>query len=203
MLRIKTIFTILLFLAIEFCFAQGFKSQIHAGINFSQVDGDRYSGYNQIGLNGGFAFYRELKKNKNLGFEINYSSKGSRKKTSEKNPDIFKLRINYVCIPVFAEFKNVIKNYKNLSLKAGISGNIFVNAKTDFGFGWQNEELKPVEISGIIGITHKIDKRLSFCITHENSIISIEKKIYNSINYYTNRRGLFNRLIIFSLRYNL
>ena len=116
MLRLKTSLIILLFLFYnKNCLSQNFKSQIHAGLNFSQVDGDKYAGYNQVGIHGGFKFYRELKKDKNIGFEINYSSKGSRKKTTQISPDIFKLRINYICIPVCAEFQQIIKSYDKLS----------------------------------------------------------------------------------------
>lgn len=204
MLRLKTTLIILLFLFCnKICFSQNFRSQIHAGLNFSQVDGDKYAGYNQFGINGGFTFYRQLKNDKNIGFEINYSSKGSRKKTTQTNPDIFKLRINYICIPVFAEFNKLVKSYDKLSLKAGLSGNIFINAKTDFGFGWQKTEFSPLEISGIIGIAHQIDNNFSINIIHENSLYTIEKKLNQAQYYAANRRGIFNRLITMSVYYKL
>ena len=204
MLRLKTSILILLF----FCFyknsfSQNFKSQVHGGINFSQVDGDKYAGYNQLGIYAGFSFFRVLKSNKNIGFEINYSSKGSRKKTSENDPSIFKLRINYVGIPVYAEFKKVIKGYDKLYIKAGLSGNILINSKTDFGFGWQKLPLNSFELSGIAGLRYLIDDKLSICVVHENSVLPIRKTNLSSQYYYANRRGLFNRLITISVCYKL
>ncbi|NUM31459.1 MAG: outer membrane beta-barrel protein [Bacteroidetes bacterium] len=202
MLRLKTIIFLLLFLfSFKKNIAQNFKSKVCGGINFSQVDGDKYAGYNKIGSKVGFTFYREFEKNKNLGFELNYSSKGSRKKVTEEDPSIFKLRINYICLPVFIDFKNVLKGYEKIILKIGISPNILINSKTDFGFGWQKNNLKPMELSSIVGILYQINSKSELALIHENSILSIGNSYADAQYFLLFHRGLFNRLVSFVTYY--
>lgn len=204
MLRLKTTILVLLFLfSFKKNIAQNFKSKVHGGLNFSQVDGDKYAGYNQIGARGGFTFYRELKKNKNLGFEINFSAKGSRKKSTEEDPSIFKLRINYICMPVFVDFKKLFKDYEKINLKLGISPNILINSKTDFGLGWHKTVLKPVELSSLIGVSYLVNEKAEVSIIHENSILSIGNSFSDPKYFVFYNRGLFNRLISFAFYYKL
>ena len=181
--------------------AQNFKAQLLGGLNVAQVDGDSYGGYNQPGALAGFSIYRKANEKYNYGFELLFSQKGSQKKTSEDNPDIFKLRYNYICLPLFVDFKQLGPSLKKISIRVALSNNLRVTSKVNYGFGWDENTIKPWELSAVAGINYKFNDQLGIMIRHENSLLSIGTPAKNS--FYKINRGLYNRLVSFVVSYDL
>jgi len=182
-------------------FAQNFNAQLLVGLNAAQVDRDTYGGYNQPGLITGISVFKKANESYNYGLELLFSQKGSQKKTSEDDPNIFKLRYTYLCMPLFVDLKNTGKNMKKFNIRLGVSNNLKIASKVDFGYGWIENTIKPYELSGIVGLGYSFNKNLGLMVRHENSILSIGLP-GNGSNYRLNR-GLYNRLVSFIFIYQL
>jgi len=203
MVRLKTIFIFLFILVFSTInYGQNFKAQVVGGLNVAQVDGDSYGGYNQPGIITGMSVYREANDKYNYGLELLLSQKGSHKKTSEFDNTIFKLRYNYICIPLYVDFKSLGPHLKKLNLRLAISNNIAISSKVSYGYGWSDAGISPYELSAYLGVNYKITDKLGLMIRTENSILSIGTP-KNSSFYNVSRRGLYNRLISFMVSWDL
>ena len=82
------------------------------GVNFTQVDGDAYSGYTKVGLTGGAMVYARFSKTSGASMEIIYSQKGSKSVNNYTNPysgynqgfQIYRMNLNYVEVPIVLHF---------------------------------------------------------------------------------------------------
>lgn len=204
MIRLKMILIITaIFLNCFKSSAQNFKGRGLLGLNAAQVDGDSYGGYNQPGIFAGVSVYKVVNKKYDIGFEMALSQKGSHKKTTVDDPDIFKLRYTYICLPVFVDFNTIFKSLPNFYARLGVSNNLKITSKVNFGYGWIDNSIKPWELSGVAGIGYRFNKHLGFMIRHENSLLSIGVPGNNPTFYKVNRRGLYNRMVGFVLQYDL
>jgi hypothetical protein len=203
MVRLKVIFIFLFILWIPVISnGQNFKAQVSAGLNVAQVDGDSYGGYNQPGLLLGFSILKKQSPKLDYGFEMLLSQKGSHKKTSEDDPQTFKLRYNYICLPLFVDFKELGEHMKRVHIRLAISNNINFTSKVDYGFGWQENSIKRWELSGYLGVGYQINDKIGFMLRSENSLLSVGVPSANTF-YKVNRNGLYNRLVSFVLTANL
>ncbi len=103
--------------------AYRFFGGLVCGANFSQVDGDTYSGYNKVGLNAGAMVYTRLSSNFGASIEFNYTQKGSHGVSSTASPALgayvsdYRLKLNYVEVPVILH----ILTDRRLHYEAGAS----------------------------------------------------------------------------------
>ncbi len=101
----KKIFLLLALALPLLSFSQNFKLGLVAGVNFSQVNGDKLAGFDKIGLLGGAVVSRKIKANKELSFEMLYSEKGSKDVVDINNPIQDTLfRFNYIDIPILYSY---------------------------------------------------------------------------------------------------
>jgi hypothetical protein len=185
----------------EQCVAQKFGAQLSLGFNASQVDGDQYAGYNKAGLHTGIAVNRRVKEKWLAQFEILYSGKGSRKRTSEEDMTIFGLRYRYIELPLLA----IYEWNQKLALHAGPSAGFNIGADFDDGRGWlpSNPPINKYEIAGHIGAAYQLSDRIELNLRHSLSIIRAGNPNNGSQFYRITANGLYNRLFTFSLRYDL
>lgn len=107
-----------------------------AGANFSQVDGDGYSGYNKVGLNVGPLIYARLSKTFAVSLELLYTQKGSRSRSMAENDygvpyqDQYDLKLNYMEVPVML---HIIDNpcMPRANVGAGIAYARLLNSKEE------------------------------------------------------------------------
>src|SRR5215813_4774774 len=102
-----------------------FRSGIVAGLNFSQVDGDNYAGYNKVGFNAGFASQIPVSKHFFVSAEILYSQKGSKSPTYKGVPLAFLWKLNYAEVPVLINFQEK----SAINFGAGLSYNQLLRAR--------------------------------------------------------------------------
>jgi hypothetical protein len=76
-----------------------FQALFHVGINFAQIDGDAYAGYNKVGFDGGAGVLVRFHKYLSTSIEANYTMWGARYSFSDKN-DLYNANLNYVQIPI-------------------------------------------------------------------------------------------------------
>ena len=91
------ILTLIFFLLILInVYPNTFNGGLSAGTSFSQIDGDRQSGYHKLGLSGGFFVNRNISSIISYQFEIKYIEKGA---NDTKNID-YKISLKYIQFPL-------------------------------------------------------------------------------------------------------
>ncbi|MEL6941785.1 MAG: porin family protein [Bacteroidota bacterium] len=142
---------------------QRFHAGIMFGLNLSQVDGDRFSGYDKPGITGGIQGIAVISRKVDLVAELLYSQKGSRVEYEDvffrKKERI--LGLNYAETPILVRIKLIpsTDNYKPLEIETGfsISRLIATNIeeevdRVDFSFTDITEQFKKTDLNYILGM---------------------------------------------------
>lgn len=183
-------------------YAQSFDASLLLGANFSQIDGDQFAGYNKLGLNAGIGISRNIDQQWDLGFEIKYSMKGSKKVI---DPEVFtptlKIDYHYLEVPVLA-FYNI--NEKAVAFGGPSLGFNVFNQRNDNGFKTEEDELNRTELALVLGAMYKVNDQWGLEIRHGYSMLSIRDFpiVVNSPTWF-GRAGWYNRLFTLGVRYDL
>ena len=206
----KTTILKLIFIAYVFCFTMDdsvaqdrfFDAYLLAGPNFSQVDGDRFGGYNKMGFHAGIGITHEFNENWNGGFEILYSTKGSKRRIDpeDPSPQIFVLSSQYVEFPIVANYS--LTSMPDLSFSGGLSIGVNVGGTVDDGIQKTEAGFKKSEIAFHLGGAYSIQETVSIQLRHTTSLFRIGDTYANGLNLF-NRVGLYNRLYMASIIYRL
>ena len=112
---------------------RAFYGGLTAGANFSQVDGDGYSGYHRVGLHAGALVYARIKGPLFMSVEMLFAQKGSKNRYFSESPNTglgiqeYDLRLNYAEVPVMLHL-----NYKpRFTGGAGISYARLISSKEE------------------------------------------------------------------------
>ena len=182
--------------------AQDYEADLLLGVNFSQIDGDQFAGYNKLGLNIGFAISRKIAEPWEASFEVRYSQKGSRKVL---DPDIpqpsLVINYHYAEVPLLARYNFT----ENIQFQAGPSIGVTVfNERNDNGFVKKEEALLGYEVAFHLGGSYHLGEHWSADLRHSYSLFSVRDYpiIFNSPTWF-GRAGWYNRLFTVGLRYNL
>ncbi|HAM99759.1 MAG TPA: hypothetical protein DCQ26_14225 [Marinilabiliales bacterium] len=141
-------------------FAQEFNAGITGGLVASQLDGDRYEGYNKAGMVGGIYVNRFVTKKTAYQLGLRYIQKGS-KRADSKNGVYYKSILNCIEIPV--SFRYFVA--EKIDLEGGLSLAYLINAKEDTdgtGLLPANPEFNKFELSGLLGVSYHWSKKLAF-----------------------------------------
>ncbi len=181
-------------------FAQPFGGGIFAGGNFSQIQGDIFSGYNLPGFYGGGFVNLELQENLKVQFEISYIRKGAGNNFDETNTTYYKVKLDYIDVPILLEY-NV---YKKFWVHAGLAyGLLFKQTEDLDGAG----DLTPIplfhnyDFSGLAGFDYYFFKKFAITSRFGYSILPIREHPGNQ-TYFLNR-GQYNNCVSLSLRYHI
>ena len=138
-------FLILTLLGAKTMVAQSFNAGLIAGATFSQVDGDSYYGYHQLGWTAGAYVNLPVEEHFALQMELKYSLLGAHSSTKEVveyyyNP--YSLRLHYAEIPLmlrydFGHFTIKGRSLDFLSLEAGVSLDFRMKATEDVDTDFQ------------------------------------------------------------------
>lgn len=186
--------TIFLFFFSAFLGAQEFNAGLSAGIVASQLDGDKYAGYNKFGLQGGAYVNRYFTKKLSAQLSLLYKELGSREDNDEVH---YKSRLQYVIMPLTIRYYH----FKKVDFEGGFSWGYLIKQYEEDINGY--EIVNPVEFNkfdfcGIAGVNYKFTEKLSIGVTIQYSIIEVRPYIPQNINL---RTGQFNHAVGFSLAY--
>lgn len=179
-------------------YAQDFNAGVLGGINASQVFGDSYSGPNKAGLYLGVFVNRYFSKRSSIQLELDYIQKGSRKNPdgSTGDYDEYKLRLNYIELPVFYKYDFAEKG----TLEAGLSLGVLVyEDEYTYPGPPSGQEFSSVDFSANIGIYYTFVKNFRINMRLSNSILPIRP--HSSGQTYRLNRGQYNQGIAFILHY--
>lgn len=176
---------LLLFLA-TISYGQGFEAYIIGGVNFSQIDGDKLSGYNKAGLVAGGVTSFKLKDGWSFQQEIVYSQRGSRATTKQLSFDNFSIkRLDYIDI--------IAQVHKDINDKWGFIGGVgygaFIKVKSDVT---EDKALYKFDLFPTIGAEYQLTDNLFAALKGQYSF----KTIFKTQNAWNNNLSL-------SLRYRL
>lgn len=181
-------------------FSQTFNGGVFAGMNVSQVDGDGFAGYNKAGLHFGVFVNTMIREKLGAQLEIKYSSKGSNKKSSPEQPEIYRIELEYIELPVML----YTTRFYPLVPEAGMSaGYLFVaREKNELGI-IPPEATIPFnkwEIAGHAGAKYFVNKNISGHVRLSYSLSRIRKHAGGGTWYFN--RGQYNNLISMGLNYH-
>ena len=169
-------------------YAQSFDAYIELGINASQIDGDELAGYNQPGLRLGAHVALPLDSGWLVRGGMVYSGKGSRH--GERDPLFQILRVNYLELPVVAQYALLEK----VSLTAGFTANYLIQAKVDGGGGFESirDQFRDFDVCYTAGVIYQPFDNVAFSVSIINGLFSA-----SSVDFFRNRS------LAFSLFYQL
>lgn len=158
-----------------------FKLLIVAGMNASQVNGDKLGGFDKIGLITGAGISREISKKAGWQFEILYSEKGSKDVASSSNLQLDTLfRFNYIEIPVL--FNYTI--YDKLQIQTGIYNAIRIKAEYDDYVNTfdRTSQIRALDHGLCLGVNYSITEHWKANLRISQSVLDINntfERYYN------------------------
>jgi hypothetical protein len=192
----KKLFLIILLFIPLISSAQRFKGGIVMGMNVSQIDGDRFPGYNKAGLVGGAFVYTDFKDKWGALMEIRYAAKGSA--APKYYSYVRKFRLQYIEIPVLAQYEPV----KKLKLQFGLSFGFLFDAAQSDGYGYEKFEEIPSrgEIAACAGINYSVTKHFDVNARFSYSILPVFSN-YTGSTWGTG--AWYNNVLTFALYYRI
>lgn len=192
---IKSVLIIMLFLLSASLYGQRFKGGVMAGINVSQIDGDKWAGYNKAGLVGGAFVYTDFTDKWGAQMEIRYAAKGSA--PPKYYASTRKYRLQYIEIPVLATFKA----FKYVSFQGGLSFGYLFNAGQYDGYGYQKINLgKSTETAINAGLNFSYFKRIDINARFSYSVFPVSAQY---IGQTFDQGAWFNNVITFAVYYHI
>ena len=179
--------------------AQRFKAGLRAGIAGTQISGDQLGGFDKAGIVAGGLVSTSLSQKFDLGFEILYVQKGSRKNADPDNGDLvsYLLRLNYFEVPVLLQWKYS----KRFSFEAGPTFGALVGTLEEDEFGKldQPRDFSNLELGVGAGMSVHIVDGLYFNLRGTNSVLPVREHV--SGQDYRLNRGQYNSALFFTFHY--
>lgn len=170
----KLFFLIVFSIVYQSLYSQGFRGYAVTLMNGQQIDGDRRGGYDQFGVYLGAGLSRSLKPKTNIQFEIAYSMKGSRDKSTKFDPNVDSIiRVNYIDFSLYLTYKINAKLLFNLGpylgylLDAEFSDGITTTSNLQLWF--------KTDLGAFAGVEYLLNDRFSVQYRFAHSIIPASK----------------------------
>lgn len=155
--------------------AQSFDGGVIAGVVTSQINGDGFGGFHQIGWTAGVFGRIPVETYSSWQFELKYSLFGAHSDSQYETP--MDIRLHYVELPVMyrSDLSEFVINGKTLdyiTLEIGLSGDFLVGNKQSAynDGGYENPNWLFFSVTGNLGIQFDINDRLGFNIRSMNSL---------------------------------
>lgn len=153
--------------------AQRFQGGVAAGFNLSQLDGDKLSGFNQIGVNAGGRVAAILSDRWQLSMEMLFSQQGSKRtNTDNQNAGIDKIRLNLVEVPVMINFLEW-----KFHVSAGLSYSRLISYKVEDIFGEDVTEMQDYNenlLAVILSATYYFNENIGLNIGWSKALTDLQ-----------------------------
>ena len=194
--------------------AQRFEGGILGGFNGTQVEGDRYKGYNKPGLLVGAFVQTDLAPAVFAGMELKYSQKGARSRSLLKQNKIignengeipeepistkYIMRLGYAEMPFFVGFRTS----EFISVVGGVSFGYLMHAAEydDYGrFPEEDEQaFNHLDIQPFVGFQYDLLDQLKLDLRLAYSVLPIRGKPVDNYYWITSQ---YNNVISMALYY--
>lgn len=177
--------------------AEGFDAGIRLGMTATQVAGDQLQGFDKAGLAGGFFVSRELGRKTGMSLEMLYVQKGSRKPVDETDNTYYRMRLNYIEVPVLFRWHATRK----MTVEAGPSFGVLVFAEEDNEVGVIQgaPPFRTTEWSFHTGLSYAWADAWAVDVRYGFSLLPV-RPFTQSYYYSYWDRGQFNAVIELTLR---
>lgn len=211
--KIQKLMVLMVFLAIPFISkAQSFNGGLIAGGVITQVNGDGYGGFHQAGFTGGGFINLPFGQCSAVQMELKYSMFGSHSSVNEAIGGNYKLRLNYIELPVMYQYTLTKlrigqRSLSFITLEVGLSLDYLFNYKDELN-GVPNTQADWLKFSatGNVGVHFNLTHGLGFNIRYMNSILPIRVKKSEGVevaSYWNYRQNYFNIVLQATLTYTI
>ena len=178
--------------------AQSFDGGLIAGVVTSQINGDGYAGFHQLGCTAGFFGRIPSDGPSSWQMELKYSLYGAHSDAKEVqwglNP--MSIRLHYVELPLLfrydlSQFNINGKESDFITLELGLSGDFLLRGtqSADFEDHFDNDAWLFFSVTGDIGVQFDLSDRLGINIRSMNSLTPCrfhpEAPVFSWYHYYT------------------
>jgi hypothetical protein len=157
------------------CWAQrSFHFIADAGITASQISGDGFYGFGQFGGN----FYGGIETNRTAtwggALMLGINQKGARKYQTANDFVTYRLRVNYVEVPVF-----VLYRYEKWQFGVGPGFNFRINHRERSMFGDIQPErpFKPFELAFQAAVSYEVAEQIYLRLWFQNSVLPVRDHV--------------------------
>lgn len=200
MIKSFKIIFLLLFIPL-ISFSQYFDGGAVFGLSASQVDGDRYWGFNKLGLLGGGWVKRMFTYTIEGQLELRYIMKGAYEAENIDDAIYYKLVLHYVDIPVTVHY--IYR--KNFLFELGLDPEFIVyHREEEDEYGTTPEDAPPfhkLTMSAIGGIGYIFWERFTINFRYNYSVAPIRS--HPSGQTWLLNRGQYNNVLTFALYYQI
>lgn len=162
------------------------------GVNFSQIDGDKFYGYNKPGWEGGLRAIVRFSRPAYASIELLFSQQGSRAKEEEQPGQRDRrlvTNLSYVSIPILFNYQakyNKENDFYRWNWHGGLAlsrlvdsrftGEVPFNFESSLVSVQQGEaEFRPFELSILLGISPQFNRHLGLVLRHSLPLLPIYK----------------------------
>lgn len=159
--------------------AQSFDGGLVAGAITSQINGDGYAGYHQLGGTAGFFVRIPTEGPKSWQMELKYSLFGAHSSADEENYGLnhMDIRLHYVELPLMFRYNlsgiNINgKTMDFITLELGLSGDFLIRGtqSADFENAFDNNSWLFFSVTGNAGLQFDLNENLGINIRSMNSL---------------------------------
>jgi len=197
----KILIPMLFLFVVNMANAQRFDGGALLGFNATQVEGDTYKGYHKPGTVAGFYVETDIAPAIFAAMEIKYSQKGARKKSTEKDPTKYIMRLNYIDLPIYMAFRTS----ENSAIIGGISTGFLISGKELNEYGeFPTEDQNPfntIDLQPLIGFQFDFLENLKADLRFAMSVLPVRGKPEGTTYYWKNNQ--FNNVITLALYYQI
>lgn len=197
----KLLLPLFFLFAANMAFAQRFDGGALAGFNATQVEGDTYKGYHKPGAVAGFYVETDIAPAIFAAMELKFSQKGARKKSTEKDPTKYIMRLNYIELPVYMAFRTG----ENSTIIGGISPGFLISGKEFNEYGEfppaDQNAFNTFDLQPLVGFQFDFLDNLKADLRIALSVIPVRNKPGNDFDYWINNQ--FNNVITLALYYHI
>ena len=189
---------------------QRFKAGLIAGVNASQIDGDRSAGYHKLGLMGGLRGIAILTDKTDLSIDLLYSQRGSQSELIQGNNFIpFKIKINYIEVPILYNYKDWLveednEEYYKMNFAIGLAYGRLISTEIEDEF--PNSSLVALgdffrkdDLSFAIGATVFFTRKVGVAFRWTRSL----NLLFKNTDSTPNARSMRGKFLTFHLLYQI
>ena len=178
-----------------------FQGRIIAGVNFTQVDGDSFGGFNKLGGQLGVGVQTTKSKGQHFSFSIDatITQKGSHYVSKDQSGQVlleYKMALLMTEVPMLLSY-----HFSKFYIEAGPGFSYLLSAKEKDANGELNNrpEFNKLEVSGIVGFGVEVSKHSDFVARFSKSISPIRSSDVQG--RYRVAGGEYNRALHLIYRY--
>lgn len=179
------------------CRAQSFDGGLIAGAVTSQINGDGYAGFHQLGCTSGFFGRIPTDGPSSWQMELKYSLYGAHSSVDEENfgANPMSIRLHYVELPLMFRYDLSALNINGktldfITLELGLSGDFLIRGTQSANYedNFDNPSWLFFSVTGNLGLQFDLNEHIGFNIRSMNSLtpcrLHPEAPLFSWFHYY-------------------